>query len=888
MQFVRHIAFTEAGLRRDDSENFARRVLNHMVGQAISHYRVIEELGGGGMGVVYGAEDTRLGRPVALKFLPSALSKDAVAIARFERGARAASFLNHPNICTIYDVDEYQGQHFLVMERLEGETLRRRIGVRPLPLDTTLELTLQITEGLLAAHAKGILHRDLKPANIFVTSAGQVKILDFGLAKLMTELRSPSAMDPVKGQTSPIEADLTSPGAVLGTVAYMSPEQALGNELDAGTDLFSLGVVLYEMVTSSLPFTGRTMAAVFDAILHKSPVSPSRINPEVPVDLERVIAKALEKDRRLRYQAATDLRADLLRVRRAAGSAQTAGSAGTASGDHPSGHPRRGLVFGPFRLDAAAGQLRRGDAVVPLAPKAFTVLQHLVDRAGQLVTKDELLDLAWADVHVGDGALKVCIREIRRTLHDDPRTPKYIETAHRRGYRFIAAVETDTGLVSSARTTSAPAARSGAVQAVPDTHYARSGDVNIAYQVVGSGSIDLVFVMGWVSHLDYFWAEPSFARFLRRLASFSRLILLDKRGTGLSDRVTELPTLEQRMDDVRAVMEQVGSRHAALIGVSEGGPMCALFAATYPAKTRALIMIGTYAKRLWDPEYPWAPTRDEREAFHQEIQDGWGGPVGLEARAPSMAADPAFRNWWGTYLRAGASPGAALALSRMNAEIDIRDILPSIRVPTLVLHRRHDHLLKVEEGRYVAGRIPGARFVELPGQDHLPFVGDQEALIGEIEQFVTGEPVRAPLDRVLATILHARVDGADAGNYLDHAVHECEWFRGRTFQSDSGRFVAAFDGPARAIRCASALTESGRGFDVKVSVGLHTGECTFESDSVSGAPVDLAAGIARYASPGEALVSRTVRDLVGDAELPFEDHGVHEIPGLGAWRLFRV
>jgi pimeloyl-ACP methyl ester carboxylesterase/DNA-binding winged helix-turn-helix (wHTH) protein/predicted Ser/Thr protein kinase len=862
-----------------------------MVGQAISHYRVIEELGGGGMGVVYGAEDTRLGRPVALKFLPAGVSKDAVAIARFERGARAASFLNHPNICTIYDVDEYQGQHFLVMERLEGETLRRHIGLRPLPLETTLELTLQITEGLIAAHQKGILHRDLKPANIFVTTSGRVKILDFGLAKLMTELRPASPGSSDKGLTSPIEAELTGPGAVLGTVAYMSPEQSLGNELDAGTDLFSLGVVLYQMVTSSLPFTGRTMAAVFDAILHKTPVPPSRLNPETPADLERVIGKALEKDRRLRYQTATDLRADLLRVRRAAGQGQTigsAGSAGTTASDHTPAIPRRGSVFGPFRLDSAAGQLRRGDAVVPLAPKAFTVLQHLVDRAGQLVTKDELLDLAWADVHVGDGALKVCIREIRRTLQDDPRTPTYIETAHRRGYRFIAPVGTDSGVVPSARITTAPVARSGSIQAIPDTHYARSGDVNIAYQVVGSGSIDLVFVMGWVSHLDYFWAEPSFARFLRRLASFSRLILLDKRGTGLSDRVTELPTLEQRMDDVRAVMEQVGSRQAALIGVSEGGPMCALFAATYPAKTRALIMIGTYAKRLWDPGYPWAPTRAEREAFHQEIQDGWGGPVGLEARAPSMAADPAFRNWWGTYLRAGASPGAALALSRMNAEIDIRDILPSIRVPSLILHRRHDHLLNVEEGRYVAGRIPGARFVELPGEDHLPFVGDQEALIGEIEQFVTGEPVRAPLDRVLATILHARVDGSDTGSYLEHAVHECEWFRGRTFQSDSGRFVAAFDGPARAIRCASALTESGRGFDVRVSVGLHTGECTFDSHSVSGAPVDLAAGIARQASPGEALVSRTVRDLVGDAELPFEDHGLHEIPGLGSWRLFRV
>jgi pimeloyl-ACP methyl ester carboxylesterase/DNA-binding winged helix-turn-helix (wHTH) protein len=548
-------------------------------------------------------------------------------------------------------------------------------------------------------------------------------------------------------------------------------------------------------------------------------------------------------------------------------------------------------TFGPFRLDLAAGQLRRGDAVVPLAPKAFTVLQHLVTRSGQLVTKDELLELAWADVHVGDGALKVCIREIRRALQDDSKAPAYIETAHRRGYRFIAPVTIDTAAPVAPGLTVVPAGPASGLITVPETHYARSGDVNIAYQVIGSGPRDLVFIMGWVSHLEYFWAEPSFARFLHRLASFSRLILIDKRGTGLSDRVTELPTLEQRMDDVRAVMDRVGSQYAALIGVSEGGPMCALFAATYPEKTRALVMVGTYAKRQWDPDYPWGPTLEARDAFYQHIRDDWGGPIGIEARAPSMANDPAFRAWWATYLRMGASPGAALALTRMNAGIDIRGILPSIRVPTLVIHRRHDHLLNVEEGRYIAGRIPGARFVELPGEDHLPFVGDQDAIIDEIERFVTGAPAagtRPALDRVLATILHARVDGVAAAAFLEHAGRECEWFRGRPLPSTEGQFVAAFDGPARAIRCASALTEAGSRFAVQVRVGLHTGECTIDEGVASGSPLDLASGIAYRAASGEALVSRTVRDIVGDAGLPFADRGVHPIPGMGEWRLFRV
>ncbi|HET7219290.1 MAG TPA: alpha/beta fold hydrolase [Vicinamibacterales bacterium] len=548
-------------------------------------------------------------------------------------------------------------------------------------------------------------------------------------------------------------------------------------------------------------------------------------------------------------------------------------------------------TFGPFRLDSATGQLRRGDQVVPLPPKAFTVLEHLVTHAGQLVTKDDLLELAWADVHVGDGALKVCIREIRRTLQDDPRAPKYIETAHRRGYRFVAPVSLEQSAVAQAAHAGVAVMSAGpavSVVSVPETHYARSGDVNIAYQVVGAGPRDLVFIMGWVSHLDYFWAEPSFARFLHRLASFSRLILIDKRGTGLSDRVAELPTLEQRMDDVRAVMEQVGSGYATLVGVSEGGPMCALFAATYPEKTRSLVMIGTYAKRLWDPEYPWGPTREAREIFHQQIRDGWGGPIGIEQRAPSMAADPAFRAWWATYLRMGASPGAALALTRMNAEIDIREILPSIRVPTLVLHRRHDQCLKVEEGRYVASRIPGALFVELPGEDHLPFVGDQDLLLDEIERFVTGAPARTSLDRVLATILHARVEGPAIGSFLDHALRECDWFRGRALDVSPSGLVAAFDGPARAIRCATALTDAAGRYDVGVHVGLHTGECTIGDDAASGFPLELAAAIAARAANGETLVSRTVCDIVGDAGLSFEDRGVIRMPTHGEWRLFRV
>ncbi len=332
------------------------------------------------------------------------------------------------------------------------------------------------------------------------------------------------------------------------------------------------------------------------------------------------------------------------------------------------------LTFAEFRLDPVSGHLYRRNEPVPLAPKAFSLLQFLAGHAGRLVSKEELLAAVWPGVFVGDAVLKGSIRELRKALGDDSHEPRFIETAHRRGYRFIAHVTLMDAAVAI------PAA-------APRVCYAHSGNVNIAYQVVGSGPIDIVFVMGWVSHLEYFWNEPSFASFLTRLAAMARVILFDKRGTGLSDPVpiSELPTLEQRMADVHAVMEAAGSRRAVLMGVSEGGPLCALFAATHPHATAGLIMIGSYARRLRAPDYPWGPTAEERDEFCETIIREWGGPVGIDERAPSRALDPQFRSWWAAYLRMGSSPGAAVALTRMNAEVDIRAVLPRIRVPSLVI-----------------------------------------------------------------------------------------------------------------------------------------------------------------------------------------------------------
>ena len=569
---------------------------------------------------------------------------------------------------------------------------------------------------------------------------------------------------------------------------------------------------------------------------------------------------------------------------------------------------KRFYSFGDFRVDPAERLLFKANREIPLTPKAFDTLLVLIENSSHVLTKQELMQKVWPDSYVEENNLAQNISTLRKALGEN-----YIQTVPKRGYRFVAEVQVnqdETVIVhertrarivvehidedEDSRELKTIPSRAATVIDVPallthkahsdvdvllahppETMYARSGDVNIAYQVIGDAPLDLVFVMGWVSHLEYFWREPSFARFLLRLASFSRLILFDKRGTGLSDRVpiNQLPTLEQRMDDVRAVMNAVGSERAALCGVSEGGPMCSLFAATYPEKTLALVMIGTYAKRIRDAEYPWGPTAEEREHFFEVMRQHWGGPVGIEERAPSLADDPKFRDWYATYLRMGASPGAAVALTQMNAEIDVRNVLPSIRVPSLIIHRTDDQCLKLEEGRFVAERIPGAKFVELPGNDHLPFVGDQDAILDEMEEFLTGVRHTLEPDTVLATVLFTRIAGINdqlrKGNWEEllrrlrtHIGKEIEWFRGREIDMIGDRPLAIFDGPARAIRCALAITEYASRLGVETRAGLHTGECEIVDGKVAGVAAEVGVCVANEATAGEVLVSSTVKDLV--------------------------
>jgi pimeloyl-ACP methyl ester carboxylesterase len=443
------------------------------------------------------------------------------------------------------------------------------------------------------------------------------------------------------------------------------------------------------------------------------------------------------------------------------------------------------------------------------------------------------------------------------------------------------------------------------VAAAPETRYARSGDLHIAYQVVGDGPQDLVFVHGWISHIEHVWEEPSVARFFNRLASFARLILLDKRGTGMSDPVPldRLPTLEERMDDVRAVMDAAGSSRAALFGTSEAGALNLLFSATHPDRTTALILLNSYARIAWAADYPWGIPAAAGEDLLNAIEAGWGQGVAFEALVASQANDPAQRAWWARYQRLAASPGAAVTLLRRAFATDARAVLSAIRVPTLILHRAADPFSGPEHGRYLAERIAGARYVELSGADHLLFAEDADRIVAEVREFLTGIREERESERILATILFADIVDSTAraaalgdrrwrdllDRYYASVRAELARFRGREIDTAGDGLFAAFDGPARAIRCAVAISRAVRPLDIAVRVGLHTGECEVIGAKVGGIAVHIGARVAGHAGEGEVLVSSTVRDLVAGSGIEFDDRGMQALKGVpGDWRLFAV
>ena len=437
----------------------------------------------------------------------------------------------------------------------------------------------------------------------------------------------------------------------------------------------------------------------------------------------------------------------------------------------------------------------------------------------------------------------------------------------------------------------------------PRTRYAKSGGVSLAYQVVGEGPIDVVFTPGFVSNVDYWWEVPTAVRFIERLVSFSRVIMWDKRGTGLSDPSAWLPPVEERVEDLRAVLDSAGSERAALFGISEGGPMNLLFAATYPDRTAALVLYGTSPKFSAGPDWPWGWSPEDIKGWLEEIDQCWGEGALIGLFAPTYAATEAFQQVYGRFLRTGASPAMGRAVLEALAELDCRDVLPAIRVPTLVIHRVGDRVAKVEAARYMAQRIAGAKLVELPGEDHVYIVGDQDSIVDEIEEFLTGIRRVPQTDRVLMTVLFTDIVGStkravELGDQrwrdvlVAHAAAvrgEITRFGGREVKTTGDGFLVTFSGPSRGIRCACAIRHRLRQFGIEIRAGLHTGECELIGDDVGGLAVHIGARVAALATPNEVLVSSTVKDLTVGSGLQFEDRGDHTLRGVpGKWHLFAV
>jgi pimeloyl-ACP methyl ester carboxylesterase len=435
----------------------------------------------------------------------------------------------------------------------------------------------------------------------------------------------------------------------------------------------------------------------------------------------------------------------------------------------------------------------------------------------------------------------------------------------------------------------------------PRTRYALSGDAHIAYQVFGEGDLDLVFVPGFVSNIEHYWEMPQVPDVLERLGSFARVVIFDKRGTGLSDPVGGPPPLEQRMDDMQAVMDAVGLEQAALFGISEGGPASVLFAATYPERTSALVLYGSTPRFRTDSDISWGATDEQVEAVLADTSARWGEGALLEAFAPSAAGDSQMAEVWGRFQRAGASPAMARSVMAALFEIDVRDVLPTIRVPTLILHRTGDLIAPVEGARLMAERIPDARMAEFEGDDHVPFTGDFEPVLDEMEEFLTGTRQARPLDRVLATVMFTDIvdstrHAAEAGdrrwreliNRHDELTRrQLDRFRGKEVKALGDGFLATFDGPARAIECACAIRDGVGSIGLEMRAGLHTGECELDRNDVRGMAVNIGARVGALADANEVLVSSTVKDLVVGADLRFAERGEHELKGVpGRWRLY--
>lgn len=539
--------------------------------------------------------------------------------------------------------------------------------------------------------------------------------------------------------------------------------------------------------------------------------------------------------------------------------------------------------FGDYRVDTARFEISRRGRPVTVEPQVLELLIVLLDNRDHVVSRDALLSKIWKDRVVSDTTLSSRIKSARQAIGDDGNRQDYIKTIHGRGFRFVGAVEVEAAPAAEARP--APAL----VADRPTTHYARSGEVHVAYHLFGDGPVNLVLAPGFVSHIDNFWDNPQLRYWLERLGRLARVAMFDKRGTGLSDPVGSLPGMDERMDDLRAVMDAAGFQTAFIMGVSEGGSLATLYAAHHPERCDGLILYGAFAQFKH-----WFPDEAALQRLFDYIETDWGSGRSLPQFAPSVADDPEFVRWWGQFERLGATPGTAISLMRMNSRIDISDVLPSIQVPTLVIHVAHDVLIDNQAGRDLARQIPGAQYVEIPGIDHLPMVGhNPERIIEAVTPFLKQPRRREQPSRTLATILLIRVDaeaGTDAYAHATRAVtDELRRFHASHVAPRAGDIVATFDGSARALECALAIGRLLQASARDYRIAIHTGDLTVEGGRLEGKALQIAADVGEHARRNEILASRTVNDLVAGSGIPLHDRGEYHLPSIAqAWHLFQV
>jgi pimeloyl-ACP methyl ester carboxylesterase/DNA-binding winged helix-turn-helix (wHTH) protein len=545
--------------------------------------------------------------------------------------------------------------------------------------------------------------------------------------------------------------------------------------------------------------------------------------------------------------------------------------------------------FGDYRIDTVRFEIACRGQVLAVEPQVLDLLIMLIESRDRVVSRDELFARIWKGRIVSEATLSSRIKTARQVISDDGARQYLIKTIHGRGFRFVgnAVVGPDPEVVSEGGHPVFRRTEPGIER--PATRYAKSGDTHIAYQLFGDGPFNLVLTPGFVSHIDNYWDDPHFARWLRRLSGKARVAMFDKRGTGMSDRVSALPAMDERMDDVRAVMDAVGFDSAFIMGISEGGTLAVLFSAYHPGRCNGLILYGSFAQFKH-----WYPDQASLQQLYDYIETDWGTGKSLQQFAPSMCSDPEFCKWWGKFERLGATPGAATVLMKMNSQIDIFGILPSIRVPTLVVHRKEDVLIDPAAGRDLSKYIPGAQYIELPGKDHLPWVGDNsDEIVDAIGSFLEHPKNAQASSRVLATILFMRLDASVARTLMDDRSSDI-WTELRRFRptralSVSPGVIALFDGPARALECALSVSHILNQRGLVHHIGIHAGEINLEDEIPHGTALEIAADVAGHANDNEILTSRTVSDLIAGSGIALSDRGEFFLRAMGQeWSLFEA